>query len=212
MKHLFLFLWILRKMWSNNLHEKLSGSSDPGGMNWKYLQGWILKFGEENIKLCITVEIFVDQLANISPPRTSYRAFMSIHLIALDKYPSVSLVCFIETWRSLFAKCVVKVKRTKAKNVCQDDQICDGLKAGIGDVYMAFKLFGTLTRAQKIQVFYLLTPKSRSTESIALECCGRFSIYGLPELVLFLIVIVNGHNFSCGMGTGGAVSHKLGRM
>ena len=62
---------------------------------------------------------------------------MSIHLIALDKYPSVSLVCFIETWRSLFAKCVMKATGPEATNEFQYGHICARLKAVIdGDVHV----------------------------------------------------------------------------
>ena len=40
---------------------------------------------------------------------------------------------------------------------------------------------------------------------------GWLKIYGFPELVLFLIVIVTDHHSSCGMGRGHTVSCTLGR-
>ena len=63
----------------------LLGSLGPGGTDPEALQGWILKFREYRKKLCISVEIFVDWLANKNPPWVSYCAFMSGCLIALDK-------------------------------------------------------------------------------------------------------------------------------
>ena len=75
-------------------------------------------------------------LANGIPPWMAYRAFMSGRLIALDKQPGLHPVGVGETWRRLFAKIGVKFKGPKATMVCQDDQLCAGLNAGIyGAVY-----------------------------------------------------------------------------
>ena len=49
----------------------------------------------------------------------------------LDKQPGVCPVGVGETWRYIFAKRVLRVTRPEATNVCQDDQICVSLKAGI---------------------------------------------------------------------------------
>ena len=70
-------------------------------------------------------------LANGSSPWASYRTFMSCHLIALDKQPGVRPVGVGETWRRLFSKIVLKVTGPEATMSCQDDQLCDRLKAGI---------------------------------------------------------------------------------
>ena len=56
---------------------------------------------------------------------------MSGLLIALDNYLVMRLVGVGETWRRIFAKCVLKVTGTRSTNTCQDDHICDGSKAGI---------------------------------------------------------------------------------
>ena len=56
---------------------------------------------------------------------------MSIRLIILDKQPDVRPVRVGETWRRLFAKCVLRVTGPEATNACQDDHLCAGLKAGI---------------------------------------------------------------------------------
>ena len=44
-----------------------------------------------------------------------------------------ALVIFIikETWRRLFENCVLNFMGPESTNACQDDQICDGLKAAI---------------------------------------------------------------------------------
>ena len=49
---------------------------------------------------------------------------MDGRLITLDNNPDVRPVRVGETWRRLFAKCVLKVTAPEDTNVCQDDQIC----------------------------------------------------------------------------------------
>ena len=57
----------------------------------------------------ISVEIFVEWLVNKNPPWTAYRVFVFVRLVALEKQPIVILVVIGETWRLIFAKCVLKV-------------------------------------------------------------------------------------------------------
>ena len=80
------------------------------------LHGWILKFGEDSKKLCISVEIFVEWLANGNTSWASYYEFMSDHLITLDKQTGALPVSVRETWIHLFSKCVVKVTGPEATN------------------------------------------------------------------------------------------------
>ena len=56
---------------------------------------------------------------------------MSGCLIALDKIPGVRSMGVGETWRRIFAKCVLKVTWPESIHTCKYDQICSGLKARI---------------------------------------------------------------------------------
>ena len=56
---------------------------------------------------------------------------MSGRLIALDKQPGVRPVGLREMWRCLFDQIVLKTTGTEATMACQDDQLCDVLKAVI---------------------------------------------------------------------------------
>ena len=67
------------------------------------------KFGEDRKKLLISVEMFVHWIANNNLALAAYRAFMSGRLSGIDKQYGVCLVGVGETWRRLFAKCVLKV-------------------------------------------------------------------------------------------------------
>ena len=48
--------------------RKLSGSCGPGGMDLEVQLGWILKLRENSARLRISVETFIDWLANGSLP------------------------------------------------------------------------------------------------------------------------------------------------
>ena len=72
--------------------RKLLGGSGPGGTDSENLQGWLLQFGEYRKRLCTSVEIFIDWIANQILTWASYRTFISGRLIALNKWPGVCKV------------------------------------------------------------------------------------------------------------------------
>ena len=56
---------------------------------------------------------------------------MSVRLIVIDKQPGVCPVGVGETWRRLFSDIVLKVRVPEATMVCQYEQLCAVIKAGI---------------------------------------------------------------------------------
>ena len=48
--------------------QKLLGSSVPDGTDSEAIQGWLLKFGDNSKKLCISVEIFIEWIVNKNTP------------------------------------------------------------------------------------------------------------------------------------------------
>ena len=56
----------------NRLHRKYLGVQAPELWTWKLYRGGFLKFKEDSKKLCTSVEIFVDWVANKSPPWEAY--------------------------------------------------------------------------------------------------------------------------------------------
>ena len=90
-----------------------------------------MKFREDSKTLFTSIEIFVNWIANQRPPWASYRVFMSVCLIALDKLPAVHPVLVGETCRRVFKKCVLEVTGPEATNAFQDDQLCDRIKVVI---------------------------------------------------------------------------------
>ena len=111
--------------------RKIPGRSGSGGTDSEALHGWLLKFWEDRKILRISVDIFVDWIANKITHWAVYREFISDCLIELEKWPGVCPVVIRETWRRLFSKCVLRGMGPKATNACKYEQLCAGLKAGI---------------------------------------------------------------------------------
>ena len=97
--------------------RKRSGREGPNGTNSEALQGWLLKFGDHRKKLLISVESFADWLANQKLSRAAYWALLYGRLIALDKIPGLRPMRVGETWRRIFAKCVLKVTVSEETHV-----------------------------------------------------------------------------------------------
>ena len=79
--------------------RKLWASLGPSGMDLESLQKQILKLWEDSKNIYISVEGFVDWLANTNPPWSAYCAFMSGLLIAIEKQPITFPVGVGENWR-----------------------------------------------------------------------------------------------------------------
>ena len=75
------------KPYTQNLLESLG----PGGTHLESLQELLLKRGEDNKRICTSVEFFVDWLANQRPPWEAYRAFMSGSVILIGKQTQSAL-------------------------------------------------------------------------------------------------------------------------
>ena len=102
-----------------------------------------------------------------------------------------------------FAKIVLKVTVPEATSAFQDDHFCARLKAGIGGTVQGVQAIWDSKSTTEDWGFLLVdAKKTRLTRSIKLECCGKFDIYGHPEIASFLISIVTGHCLFCGTGMG----------
>ena len=86
--HIFIQVYITKDV-VNSVEWKLSGSAGHGGIDLEALQGWLLKYRDDSKKLHISVEYFVDWLANQSPPWSAYKAFMYGRLLVLNKQPGI---------------------------------------------------------------------------------------------------------------------------
>ena len=85
---------------------------------------------------------------------------MSGRLIALDKKLGVCPVCVGETWRQIFAKCVIKVTWPEANHACKDGQICAGLKVGIDGAVHRVQYVWDSNSTEENWVFLLIDAKT----------------------------------------------------
>ena len=98
------------------------------------------------------------------PMWAAYLAFMSGRLIALDKQPGVRPVGVGETWRRLFDNIVLKVTVPEANIACQDDQLCDGIKAGINGAVHGVQALWDENSNMAEWVFFLVDSKNTFNE------------------------------------------------
>ena len=94
--------------------KKLSGSLGPRGKNYKALQGWILRFGEDSEKIRTRYEMLIGWLDNHNPSWEAYRVFMSGQPIELYKQTDVWPLDISETWRHIFYKCILRIMIVEA--------------------------------------------------------------------------------------------------
>ena len=109
-------------------------------------------------------------------------------MIFLDKHYVVYPVGVGEIWRRLLSKCLLRVTRPEATNACQNDQLCDRLKAGIDCTVHEVRYIWESKSSTEDWVFLLVDEKTLSTRSIELKLFGQFSIYGRPELIFLLLL------------------------
>ena len=112
----------------------------------------------------------------------------------LDKKPGVSPVGVGETWRLLFAKCVLKVMVPKAITTCQDYQLCAGLNAVIDmDVHSFQVVWGANFSTDK-WVFLLMDTRNVFNDIICIGIIWTVRPLWLFRDRFYLIVIVTIHH------------------
>ena len=85
-------------------------------------------------------------------------------LVALDKQPGIRPIGIGETWRRLFAKCVLRVAGTEAEIQCGADQLCAGLKAGIDGAVHAMSALWEELRDEEEHGFLLVDARNAFNE------------------------------------------------
>ena len=111
--------------------SRLSGAAGPGGTDSVELANWLLRFGNESAAFHEEMAEWTNWLANSHPPWAAYRATMANRLVALDKEPGTRPVGIGESYRRLWAKCLLKAIGSQATAACSNYNLCAGLQAGI---------------------------------------------------------------------------------
>ena len=110
-----------------NVAKKLRGSAGLGGLDANNLSQHLLRYKDTREDLHHEVA----ELTMWFPSWSSYRALMSGRFIALDNNPGVRPTGIGESWRRLFAKCLLSVAGKEAAEECGIDNLSGGMSAGI---------------------------------------------------------------------------------
>ena len=98
---------------------RLSGSTDPYGVETDMLKNWLLCHLHE------AMATWVDWLSNGSPP------VKMVCTIALDKTPGVHPLGVGESWMQLWSDCSYTKTNVAATNACGNTQLCADLWSGV---------------------------------------------------------------------------------
>ena len=107
-----------------NVSKKLRGSAGLRGLDAKDLSQLLPRYKETSEGLRNEVAELTMWLANGFPSWSSYRALMSGRLIALDKNPGVRPIGIGESWRRLFAECLLGKGAADECDILVKGQVC----------------------------------------------------------------------------------------
>ena len=119
----------------------IQGSAEPGGCDANHWQDVLLRYGAHSTSLCDSAAL-ARRLCNGLVPWKEISCLMANRLITLDKCPGVRPIGIGESLRRLIGKAVVTVTRFDAKDVCDNTQLCAGMRADVeGAVHALNGLF-----------------------------------------------------------------------
>jgi hypothetical protein len=110
---------------------RLSSGAGPCDVESIMLKSWLLRYGVQSESLREVMAAWVHWLSNGSPPYAAYRAVNTVRTVALDKTPGVQPLGIGEVWMRLWSDCSHTKSKVEATNVCDNTQLCAGLRFGI---------------------------------------------------------------------------------
>jgi len=120
---------------------------------------------------------------------------MSGRLIALDKNPGVRPIGICESWRRMFAKCLLAVAGKNAADECGIDNLSGGMSAGIEAAFHSANEVVDGNYETDDWGFILVDARNAFNELNAIRCFGRLDTYGLMAVDSHSIVTAIGSPF-----------------
>ena len=136
---------------------------------------------------------------------------MSGRLIDLDKQPGIRPVGVGKMWQRSFAKIVLKVKVPETTMVCQDDQLCAGLKAGIYGAIHGVQALCNENSSTKEWGFFHVDAKNAFNEINRVVVMWTVRHLWPSGARFFSTSIVTGHRLFCGTVMGRQVFYIVER-
>ena len=122
--------------------RSIQGGAGPAGCDAVHWQDVLLGFGAHSSCLRDNIAALARKLMNTIVPWEDLRSLMAGRLVALDKCPGVRPIAVGESLRRIIGKSVCLAVKSDAEEVCQADQLCVGVKAGIeGAIHTLSDLF-----------------------------------------------------------------------
>ena len=115
-------------------------------------------------KLRAKVALFVDWMANKSPPWAALWAFLASRLLAVNKMPGIRPLGCGEIWHHLFAKVLLMVAMLEAEIECGTNQLWGGLRLGIEGGIQAMKTAWTQMKEEEEMGFLLIDARNAFNE------------------------------------------------
>jgi hypothetical protein len=122
--------------------RRIHGGAGPGGCDSSQWQDFLLRYGAHSERLRDNVAGLARRLSNTIVEWEDVRALMANRLIALNKCPGVRPIGIGETLRRILGKCLVLATGKDVEEVCNAEQLCTGVQAGIeGAIHAMRDLF-----------------------------------------------------------------------
>ena len=111
--------------------SKLHGAAGPSGVDAIMLKAWLTRHGCASQALRTELAKWAEMLATLPPTYSKIRALNHTRLLAVDKEPGVRPIGCGEIWMRLFAGVILDQCKERARQACNNVQLCAGLQAGI---------------------------------------------------------------------------------
>ena len=133
---------------------RIHGGAGPGGCDAAYWRDVLHCYDAHSGHLRDSNVAVAHRLCNSITPWDDVRALVAGCLIALDKCPGVQSIGIGETLHRVIGKVVCMATRPDIEVVCESDQLCTGLKAGIeGAVHAMSDLYDARLTLLMVGVF-----------------------------------------------------------
>ncbi len=111
--------------------SKLHGAAGPSGVDAIMLKAWLTRHGAASDALRVEMAEWASWLGCSNPEYAKIRALNHVRLLAVDKEPGVRPLGCGEIWMRLISGTILDQCKERARDACNNVQLCAGLQAGI---------------------------------------------------------------------------------